>query len=118
MITALKNLLERYVRDPASVEIWISEGDVDQEWPSLYLNQLVVINIINMIKPYQDILGAVRAWYEENNGGLTSSELKKGMGFDVEVLKENDVFMQIRLKVKSRYIMNKDKEGMINAIQC
>ncbi|UNM95508.1 phage tail protein [Ignatzschineria rhizosphaerae] len=117
MINGLKKLVEKYVKDPASVEIWIDEGSVEQEYFSLYLKELVVINLTNMIKPYPSVLGAIRVWYEENNGGLTEDELKKGMNFDVEVIKENDAFMQVRLKVRNRYIM-KDDEGMIDAIHC
>lgn len=117
MINKLKALITQYVRDPASVEIWIDAGKVHQQWPSLYLKELVVINITEMIAPYQSILGAIRVWYEEHHGGLTDKELEAGMSFDVEVLKENDAFMQVRLNVRSRYIM-KENEGMIDAVHC
>lgn len=117
MINELKKVVERYVKDPASVDIWIDEGSVEQEFPSLYLKELVAINITNLTKPYQSVLAAIRVWYEENHGGLTKDELKKGMTFDVEVLKENDAFMQVRLLVRSRLIM-KENEGLIDAILC
>lgn len=117
MIDELKALITKYVRDPASVEIWVDEGKVDQEWPSLYLKELIVINIVNMTKPYPSILGAIRNWYEENHGGLSDAELEKGMEFDVSILKENDAFLQVRLNVRRRYLM-RDDEGMIDAILC
>lgn len=117
MINKLKALITKYVRDPASVEIWIDAGKVDQEWPSLYLKELIIINITEMTTPYQSVLGAIRVWYEENHGGLSDKELETGMSFDVEILKENDAFMQVRLNVLSRYMMN-ENEGMIDAIQC
>lgn len=117
MISILKALLTQYVRDPSSVEIWIDQGKVKQEWPSLYLHELVVINISEMTQPYQSILGAIRVWYEENHGGLSDKELQGGMSFDVEVLKEDDAFMQVRLNIRSRYIMKREGE-MIDAVQC
>lgn len=117
MINELKKVVVKYVKDAASVDIWIDEGKADQEWPSLYLKELIAINITNLTTPYQSILGAIRVWYEANHGGLTDDELKKGMSFDVEVLKENDAFMQVRLLVKSRLIMS-ENEGMIDAILC
>ena len=117
MINKLKALITKYVRDPASVEIWVDAGKVNQEYPSLYLKELIVINITEMTAPYQSILGAIRVWYEEHHGGLTNKELETGMSFDVEILKENDAFMQVRLNVRSRYIMQ-ENEGMIDAIHC
>lgn len=117
MINELKALLTHYVRDPSSVDIWIDEGSVDQEWPSLYLKQLVVINLREMTRPYFCVLGAIRVWYETNHGGLSNDELKKGMSFDVEILKEDDAFMQVRIHIRSRYIMTKDKER-IDAHHC
>lgn len=117
MINELKKVVEKYVQDAASVDIWIDEGRADQEWPSLYLKELIAINISNFTKPYQSVLAAIRVWYEENHGGLTNDELRKGMTFDVEVLKENDAFMQVRLLVRSRLIMQ-ENEGLIDAILC
>lgn len=118
MIDELKALITRYVRDASSVEVWVDEGKVDQEWPSLYLKELIVINIVNMTKPYPAILGAIRHWYEENHGGLSDSELAKGMEFDVSILKENDAFMQVRLQVRERYLMKENDEGLIDASLC
>ena len=117
MINELKAFLTQYVRDASSIEIWVDEGTVDQEWPTLYLKELIVINITEMTRPYATILGAIRHWYENHHGGLSDNELAKGMSFDVSILKENDAFMQVRLTVRSRYIMS-EEGGLIDAHQC
>lgn len=118
MINKLKSLVTQYVRDPTSVEIWVDAGNVTQEYPSLYLKERIFINITEMTRSYQSILGAIRVWYEENNGGLTEEELEKGMKFEVEILKENDAFMQVELNIRSRLMMSQDDQGMINASHC
>lgn len=117
MINNLKATLLPYVREATDLEIWIDEGSSESIGATLYIDQLIVINVVELKRPWRDLLAAVQFWYNEHNCHSTEEEHKSGLTFDVIPFREDDVGMQVRLKMREKVITT-EREGLIDAIPC
>ncbi len=119
MINDLKATLLPYVRDATSVDVWIDEGRAKVLGRTQMRDEEIVIDIWD-INPGQDhnIIAAAGLWYEENEKRLPKHEKEAGFEYDTIIANESDVGLQIRLKVRRKYIFEQTEEGLIDGRFC